>query len=733
MDAVARFDGWSHEALVDRIVALESAVSRENARRSWGASVAGAGLCVPNGQGSSRPSALLNSEPNPEQEQSQRKPKAAAKVREFDVTSQPCRKIALRFSYDGAPYAGLAAQSTFGDDPAPAASALAYACRSADADGADARASTLMSTSLPTVEGQLWRALCEARLVDPVGGMEGAGWTRCGRTDRGVSAAGQVVSLWVRSRRVDQWAQRQEQRGVFLRKSGRDEEVTQLQEERSVETEEAPFVPANEELPYVATLNRLLPPTIRIQAWSPVRPDFSARFDCRYRHYKYFFTSGAPRALQSLHPDGAAAPGWNHAGAQLDIDAMRDAACRLLGEHDFRNLCKIDSSKQIDNFRRRIDGVSVDVVEPGWPARTVQQQLNRSEGSPPSVCLDAIAQGQEERMYVLNLRGTAFLYHQVRHIVAVLFMVGARLESPSVVDELLNVHSGALVADRLALRARAIRTGVDAPPDSPSRWTLPNSTATGMQGKTAADVQRDVLASAGADTSTETAVSDKDVQEVSEAYQHLAVLESKPVYEMAADRPLVLWDCGFKPEDIQWRAGACDEPLSPRPTSTTIGGDPGGGTDIVKAIAQSCDRTAATTTMHLHSQWAKAAIQAELKRHFVLAAPSSASGGVLPASTLFGDARFPVLAPPAVDDVPMEGKRHEQRRIALPLGNGTSRSGSPGYRPLRLRKRDETAAEKNERWLNGKGKRRADARGVTALELAKGYSGGKRRQEQDVE
>ena len=49
----------------------------------------------------------------------------------------------------------------------------------------------------PTVESLLFAALTKACLVDS---RSGSGYTRCGRTDRGVSSGGQVVSLRIRSR-----------------------------------------------------------------------------------------------------------------------------------------------------------------------------------------------------------------------------------------------------------------------------------------------------------------------------------------------------------------------------------------------------------------------------------------------------------------------------------------------------------------------------------------------------
>lgn len=48
----------------------------------------------------------------------------------------------------------------------------------------------------------------------------------------------------------------------------------------------------NNELPYCKMLNRILPKDIRIVAWSPVNDDFSARFNCGSRTYKYWFPRG---------------------------------------------------------------------------------------------------------------------------------------------------------------------------------------------------------------------------------------------------------------------------------------------------------------------------------------------------------------------------------------------------------------------------------------------------------
>jgi tRNA pseudouridine38/39 synthase len=148
-----------------------------------------------------------------------------------------------------------------------------------------------------------------------------------------------------------------------------------------------------EELDYVQVLNGVLPETIRVLAWCPIPDDFSARFSCRGRHYRYFFTN---------------------VEGELDIDAMRTAAGYFLGEHDFRNFCKLDLQKQITNFRRRIERADIVPYE-GLPANN------------------------NSRMWTLELRGTAFLWHQVRCMMAILFLVGQRLEEPEIVRDLLDV------------------------------------------------------------------------------------------------------------------------------------------------------------------------------------------------------------------------------------------------------------------------------------------------------
>ncbi|KII84083.1 hypothetical protein PLICRDRAFT_368528 [Plicaturopsis crispa FD-325 SS-3] len=295
----------------------------------------------------------------------------ASKQKLFNFSAHPTRKIALKFCYSGWAYNGLAFQ--------------------------------ISPTPLPTVEETIFKALAKLKLVDYDAGPEGCGWERCGRTDRGVSAAGQVISLWVRSAQSGH-AGRPTLEGNDVRTPSPKPSffVQQFDDDGAIqEGDIAPSAelalagpssavpsptPEKPELRYVSLLNRVLPPTIRVYAWSPIAPDFSARFACRWRHYKYFF---------SLR--------------DLDLDRMRDGAARLVGDHDFRNVCKVDPSKQITNFTRTIKRADISAVP-----------------------------DEQDDMYVFDLVGSGFLYHQVRHIMAILFLVGTGLEKPSVVSALLN-------------------------------------------------------------------------------------------------------------------------------------------------------------------------------------------------------------------------------------------------------------------------------------------------------
>ncbi|KAL3150588.1 hypothetical protein ABBQ32_000396 [Trebouxia sp. C0010 RCD-2024] len=180
-----------------------------------------------------------------------------------------------------------------------------------------------------TVEGHLFRAMRKAKLIGEEATWQQLNYSRCGRTDKGVSAAGQVVSL-------------------LLRSSGRTGEAA---------------VGEEEEMDYSLKLNKELPHDIRVLAWCTVPAHFSARFSTAHREYTYYISQYG----------------------QLDIAAMRQAASHFIGEHDFRNFCKMDL-EHVKSFRRTmLDFQVVDIQTAGTDGRA---------------------------LYALHVKGTAFLWHQ---------------------------------------------------------------------------------------------------------------------------------------------------------------------------------------------------------------------------------------------------------------------------------------------------------------------------------
>jgi tRNA pseudouridine38-40 synthase len=149
---------------------------------------------------------------------------------------------------------------------------------------------------VPSVEDALFEALAGLDLHDPAD-PKPAGYSAAGRTDAGVSALAQTVAF------------------------------------------EAPAWCSP------SALNGELPPAIRAWASADVPSDFHATRDARRRTYRYYLH--APRSPEGiLGPTGA-----------VDDDRLRDAAARLSGEHDFRNLTPDDGST--------VRAVSIDVERDG--------------------------------------------------------------------------------------------------------------------------------------------------------------------------------------------------------------------------------------------------------------------------------------------------------------------------------------------------------------------------------
>ena len=203
---------------------------------------------------------------------------------------------------------------------------------------------------VPTVAGALRDALASVlgHRVDLV---------CAGRTDRGVHARAQVVSF--------------------------DADVTRADPVR-----------------LVRAVNRMCGPSISASRASIESPDFDARRSCTGRVYRY-------RVLNAVVPNPLAAGLCWHVERPLDLRAMRTAADRLLGDHDFSSFCRRNPSRPDQSM-----------------VRTVRRAVWWLEGD----------------VAVFEIEASAFCHQMVRSLVALLVSVGLGRHKPSDVGAIIEAR-----------------------------------------------------------------------------------------------------------------------------------------------------------------------------------------------------------------------------------------------------------------------------------------------------
>ncbi|KAJ2905150.1 tRNA pseudouridine(38/39) synthase [Zalerion maritima] len=323
------------------------------------------------------------------------------------------------------------------------------------------------SGNVESIEEVIWKALVRSCLIVPEN-PDRIDWlphryAKCGRTDKGVSAFGQVISIRVRSSKP---MPRPEPTAEDARETedGADDPDHNKQQTENPQRE---WDPIKDEVDYPRIMNRLLPPDVKVIAWCPTIPeDFDARFSCGERRYRYFFTQPAfsplPRILEteelivdkphrnkkrhrSPSPDSATPrnrrakspvpePIKRYKEGWLDVEAMREAASYFKGSHDFRNFCRIDGAKQLAEYTRELFEVTI-------------EEVKEAGSSLPYVSVEAftpkgVDMGDEPhpKVYSFNVYGNAFLWHQIRCMIGILFLVGQGLEKPTIVRDLLDVE-----------------------------------------------------------------------------------------------------------------------------------------------------------------------------------------------------------------------------------------------------------------------------------------------------
>ena len=478
------YENWSHRELIARVNNLETQLQSQQAQLR-------VALTKSRPQTTSKHIQESLSSPLPLSSRTPLQVKSKPAPSPFDFSAHPTRHIALKFSYLGQYYNGFE-----------------------HANGT--------VNPLPTVEEVLWKALRKARLIAPElpvgsdtsydvvwdtrerlrrygrrnsigkkikkidkdwgengGVLDGGGvdkqqeiekerldvvwdgceYSKCGRTDRGVSAFGQVVALRVRSRLKQRGSSHQAadmKSGVGASQAVNGDET---EPDRAAEDDEA-------EIPYALVLNSILPSHLRVHAVClDPQSDFDARFSCVGREYRYFFTNPAfcperrspdhasiftaPVTKSAAVPQATlmSTPSSDHltpASGYLDVNLMRAGAQQFVGLHDFRHFCKIDPTKSLkldphdgtdrhQSFLRRITHCDVVEVDPD-PFNTGLISESHSDTIDNHIAPTV-------RTYAFVVHGSAFLWHQVRCMVAALFLVGQGLEDPSIVTKLLDVNS----------------------------------------------------------------------------------------------------------------------------------------------------------------------------------------------------------------------------------------------------------------------------------------------------
>lgn len=194
---------------------------------------------------------------------------------------------------------------------------------------------------------------------------------------------------------------------------------------------------------FAYALNPRLPGDIVIQESREVPADFHPRHcDCN-KTYEY-------RIYNAAFPDPLLRYNSHFLYRPLDVNAMRNAACCLVGEHDFKSFCSVNT--QVKETVRRVNSLEI-----------LEEEISGGTGYAEQGCpVDGNMQGEGisasarfcPRMITIRINGNGFLYNMVRIIAGTLIEAGYHLRSAKSIGETL------LKCDRQAAGATAPACGL---------------------------------------------------------------------------------------------------------------------------------------------------------------------------------------------------------------------------------------------------------------------------------
>lgn len=170
-------------------------------------------------------------------------------------------------------------------------------------------------------------------------------------------------------------------------------------------------------------LNQRLPEDIRIRGSREVAADFHPRHADSIKTYEYRICNAEfPLPTRRLYAHFTYVP--------LDVSLMQKAAAYLVGEHDFKSFCSVDT--QAKTTVRKIEEIAV-WEEPGADSGTadVADALTRTARD------DAGMLASCAKEIVIRVRGRGFLYNMVRIIAGTLMEVGRGQLPPEQIQEIL--------------------------------------------------------------------------------------------------------------------------------------------------------------------------------------------------------------------------------------------------------------------------------------------------------
>lgn len=156
------------------------------------------------------------------------------------------------------------------------------------------------------------------------------------------------------------------------------------------------------------SLNKFLPPDIKILEVKPVDKEFKIIGSAKQKEYHYYFSFG-----EKLHP--FCAPFMAMINEELDIELMRKAARFFEGEHNFTSFC----------YRLK---------ETQSPLRTIDLAVVETNS-------ELTGNFFPVKSFVFKVRARSFLRHQVRLMMGALFLVGMKKLSLDELQEMLEGSS----------------------------------------------------------------------------------------------------------------------------------------------------------------------------------------------------------------------------------------------------------------------------------------------------